>query len=70
MDGVLMPGQIVMRNPYGRYVWYPELSLVDYVEQGKIEGMQIDCLDQKENTEMGALIVAAKHVVQEVEKRR
>lgn len=51
----------LMTTPIGRYEWWPELQLVDFVFKGKIRGMVVGHTKTTNNLEE-ALAVAAKHL--------
>lgn len=61
---------VIMRNPYGKYVWWPNIGAVEYTVKGKHKGVLIAELTTNNNTEMHALITAAKHLVRVVLKRK
>jgi hypothetical protein len=53
----------VMENPYGRYLWYPNTSVVEYIERGRSKPVQIAFLTEAKNTELGAVAASVRHLV-------
>jgi hypothetical protein len=53
----------VMRTPYGRYLWYPDLSFVDYYPKRARHSEYTANLSEGKNTELGALEASIKHTI-------
>lgn len=52
----------ILRCTYGKYVWWPELHLVDFVSKGHRRGKAIGHLTYLNSTEEEALKLAIKHL--------
>lgn len=51
----------VLTTPIGRYLWWPELQMVDFVFKGKIRGIVVGHTKDGENLD-DALRVAVVHL--------
>jgi hypothetical protein len=59
---------VILRVPYGKYMWWPALQCVDFVPMGTRSPIRAGTLTMKQNTEMGAILVACKHLTTNVLK--
>ncbi len=62
--------RVLIQTRVGKYVWWPILYLIDFVEPGKRRSSFIIHLDQDENTELGAMIKATNDMLKKLKERR
>ena len=62
--------QVLITSKLGMYVWYPALMSVDFIQPGKqtpVTTLHIKI--KKNNTQIGALTVAVRHMSDELKRR-
>lgn len=64
--------KILITTEYGKYIWWPALFVVDFVRKGNrkaLSGEEVH-VREKDNSELGAMIAATRHMLKELEKLR
>ena len=61
---------ILIETRVGKYVWWPILQLVDFVEPGKKKALYQLHLSSSNNTELGAMIQATTDMLKKLKEHR
>lgn len=63
--------QTLITTRFGKYVWYPALMVVDFIQPGKKTPLVTLYIKiQRNNTELGATLLAATHMLSELKKEK
>ncbi len=62
--------RILITTSVGKYVWYPILQVVDFIEPNKKRASFTLQLDLDENTELGAMIKATTDMLKKLKQVR